>query len=209
MAPCSQKWLCFFWAIQWRLIWVELLPSWVWSCSLLLPAPFICSSLKHTKQAGLLSQGWFSVSHIISNGYCISFCFIPCDIMWILQGGGRGKTIVWQAKKADSWNGEMENGLRMKSRDRLPPGICHVTQGSQPLCGRIDGPIRNERKGKAPREKHWRGHYWWREVRALNAKAFTHTNPMFILLDKIARSVDAFEFYHMVSVHLASVLLNQ
>lgn len=37
--------LLLYWAVQWRLIWVVLLPSWVWSCSPVLPAPFICSSL--------------------------------------------------------------------------------------------------------------------------------------------------------------------
>lgn len=44
-----KKWLCF-------LIWVELLPSWVWTCSLLLPGLFIFSSLHKTTDESRWAQ---------------------------------------------------------------------------------------------------------------------------------------------------------
>lgn len=195
MAPCSQKWLCSFWAIQWRLIWVELLPSWVWSCSLLLPAPFICLSVetqKNTNWAAQLHLLWVQAGSVyLLNIKWLLHRFIYKPKMWANRetrtwcecykggkiAGQRKKRVVWQVKKAKRWDEEMENGLWMKSRDRLRDlgfAMWHRKEVSHCVDRLMDLQfIRHEWKGKGLREKHKQGHYWWREVKALNAKAST------------------------------------
>lgn len=91
--------------------------------------------------------------------------------------GQRKKRVVWQVKKAKRWDEEMENGLWMKSRDRLRDlgfAMWHRKEVSHCVDRLMDLQfIRHEWKGKGLREKHKQGHYWWREVKALNAKAST------------------------------------
>ena len=136
-----------YWAIQWRLIWVELLPSWVWSCSLVLPAPFTCSSSHihrdaqktHIGQLTLMcSELRLCLSPVqciasISNCYCIGLIFKKsqngeartwCECREGEEKAG-GETLTgWESEEPrwrdGKWRLDEEQGPIKR------PGICDV-----------------------------------------------------------------------------------